>query len=162
MTDDGNHLLCSKKFFTADLEKGIENIRATFREKHQLNEDQHLIFFAAGNEVNEAQFCAEHVRRGIKEFLLKYSAPTSLSPKALPKENFVTVISMEQGSAGEKFMREFLRDNEWPCQVILVSDQDNEYIDAMCASDQGIVYDGQMCSAAAACHLPIQGVYNMR
>jgi hypothetical protein len=47
-----------------------------------------------GNEKAEAEFCVENVRRGIKEFLLKYSAPTSLAPKALPKENFVTIISL--------------------------------------------------------------------
>jgi len=26
----------------------------------------------------------ENLRKGVKEFLLKYSSPTSLSPKALP------------------------------------------------------------------------------
>jgi len=161
LSDDGNKLHVSKKYFTADLEKGIENIRTEFREKHQLNDDQHVIFFAPGNEKNEVVFCAEHVRKGIKEFLLKYSSPTSLSPKALPKENFVTVISLQQGSAGEAAMNQFLRENEWPSQVIMVSDQDNEHLDAMCAADQGLITNGQMCSSAAACHLPVKGIFNM-
>ena len=95
LSDSGNELNVSKKYFTADLEKGIENVRDQFREKHQLNDDQTVIFFAPGNERAEAEFCTENVRRGVKEFLLKYSAPTSLSPKALPKENFVTVISLQ-------------------------------------------------------------------
>ena len=55
------------------------------------------------NEKNEAEFTAENVRRGIKEFLLKYSAPTSMSPKALPLDNFVTVISLHENSPGEKY-----------------------------------------------------------
>jgi hypothetical protein len=43
--------------------------------------------------------------------LLKYSAPTSLSAKALPLENFVTVISLHSGSEGEKYVREYLKNN---------------------------------------------------
>lgn len=52
------------------------------------------MFFAPGNEANEAEFTLENTRRGIKEFLLKYSAPTSMSAKARPMDNFVTVISL--------------------------------------------------------------------
>jgi hypothetical protein len=70
-----------------------------------------LIFFAPGNEQSEAEFSTENTRRGIKEFLLKFSAPTSLSPKAHPLENFVTVISLHSGSEGEKYVREYLRNN---------------------------------------------------
>ena len=70
-----------------------------------------MIFFAPGNEQSEAEFSTENTRRGIKEFLLKFSAPTSLSPKALPLENFVTVISLHSGSEGEKYVREYLRNN---------------------------------------------------
>ena len=57
-----------------------------------------------------------------KEFLLKYSAPTSLSPKALPLDNFVTVISLQSGSKGESYVREYLRENQWHGKVIFVSD----------------------------------------
>lgn len=32
----------------------------------------------------------------------------------------------------------------------------------MCASDFGIIHDGQMISSAAACHLPTMNVFNMR
>ena len=70
-----------------------------------------MIFFAPGNEQSEAEFSTENTRRGIKEFLLKFSAPTSLSPKALPLENFVTVISLHSGSEGEKYVREYLKNN---------------------------------------------------
>ena len=85
---------------------------------------------------------------------MKYSAPTSLSPKATPMENFVTVISLHAGSEGERYIRDYMRENEWTGKVIFVSDIDNEHYDAMCAADQGIIYDGQMSSAAVACHLP--------
>ena len=95
-----------------------------------------------GNEVNEAEFCAENVRKGIKEFLLKYSAPTSLSPKARPVDNFVTVISTHTGSEGEKYIKEHIKENEWMGRVIFVNEQDNDHIDAMCAADTGIIYDG--------------------
>jgi hypothetical protein len=98
----------SKKYFAPDLEKGITVIRDEWRAKHQINDDQTVIFFAPGNEVNEAEFCVENARRGVKEFLLKYSAPTSLAPKAHPLENFVTVISLHSGSEGERYTREYL------------------------------------------------------
>jgi|MGYP000038021907 hypothetical protein len=56
----------------------------------------------------------ENLRKGVKEFLLKYSAPTSLSAKALPLDgNFVTIISTHKGSAGEKYVEEYLRNNQW-------------------------------------------------
>ena len=53
---------------------------------------------APGNEVEEATFSIESARRGVKEFLTKYSWPTSLSPTAPPLEEYVTVISLHKGS----------------------------------------------------------------
>lgn len=120
------------------------------------------MFFAPGNERKEAEFTTEAVRRGTKEFLLKYSAPTSLSAKARPLDNFITVISLHSGSEGEKYVRDYLRENQWYGKVIFVSNEDNEHLNAMCAADMGMIYDGQMCSAAAACHLPNMNLINMR
>jgi hypothetical protein len=37
----------------------------------------------------------DSVRRGIREFLLKYSSPTSLSPKAPGLDNYTTIISVQ-------------------------------------------------------------------
>lgn len=84
----------------------------------------------------------ESARRGVKEFLLKYSAPTSMSAKARPIADFTTVISLHQGSEGEKYVREYLAENPWHGQVIFVSNEDNAHLDAMCAADMGIIYDG--------------------
>jgi len=103
--------LTNNRHFSSELEKGIDGIRASFRQKHQIDDDATVIFFAPGNERNEAEFCTETVRRGVKEFLLKDSAPTSLSPKALPLSNFVTVISLHSGSEGEQYVREYLKSN---------------------------------------------------
>ena len=121
-----------------------------------------MIFVAPGNEVEEATFCAENIRKGMKEFLLKYSAPTSMSPKARPVDNFVTVISTHSGSPGEKYMQEFVKNSEWLGKVIFVSNDDNEHLNAICSSDIGIVYNGQMISSAAACHLPTMNLFEMR
>ena len=139
---DGSELHVNKKYFASDLEKAIEGIRGKWRDSQGIPDDAHVIFVAAGNEVNEAEFCAENVRKGIKEFLLKYSAPTSLSPKARPVDNFVTVISTHTGSEGEKYIKEHIKQNEWMGRVIFVNEQDNDHIDAMCAADTGIIYDG--------------------
>ncbi len=162
VNEDGSELHVSKRYFASDLEKGIEGIRQKWREANGISDDTHVIFVAAGNEQNEVEFSTENIRKGIKEFLLKYSAPTSLSPKARPVENFVTVISTHSGSDGERYIKEHVKDNEWMGKVIFVSDIDNGHLDAMCGSDSGIIYDGQMVSSAAACHLPTMNMINMR
>lgn len=98
--DKGDHLLVNKRYFAADCEKAVVKIREDFRAKHKIDHDTYSVFVAPGNEKNEVAFCLEHLRKGVKEFLLKYSAPTSLSPKALPIEKFVTVLSVHEGSEG--------------------------------------------------------------
>ena len=85
-----------------------------------------------------------------------------MSAKALPLNNFTTVISLHKGSEGEKAARAFLANNKWHGNVIFVSNENNEHISAMCASDMGIIYDGQMISSAAACHLPTMNLLKMR
>jgi hypothetical protein len=69
-----------------------------------------VIFFAPGNEVKEAEFCMENIRKGVKEFILKYSSPTSLSPKAPSADHYTTIISVHKGSEAEKYVRDFLQE----------------------------------------------------
>ena len=59
-------------------------------------------------------------------------------------------------------MRDSLENSEWKGRVIVVTDQDNEHFDGMCASNVGISYDGQMASAAAALHLPTMLLIDFR
>lgn len=101
-----------------------------------------MIFVAPGNENVEAEFSMANVQKGIKEFLLKYSAPTSLSPKAPTLDHFTTVISLHKGSEAEKYVRDYLKENEWYGRLIVVDNENNEHINAMAASDLGLVYDG--------------------
>lgn len=117
--------MVSQRYFAADLEKGIENIRVNFRKEHGISDSAQVIFYAPGNETVEAEFSADNVRKGIKEFLLKYSAPTSLSAKASPIDNFVTIISLQAGSEGERYIREYMRENSWTGKVIFVSNVDD-------------------------------------
>ena len=65
-----------------------------------------------------------------------------MSPKARPLDNFVTVISTHGGSAGEQYIKEYVREHGWTGKVMWVNNEDNEHINAMCASDFGIIYDG--------------------
>jgi len=158
-----DHVLVNQRYFAADVEKAVGGARATFRAKHGISSDAYAVFLAPGNEASEAEFCMENLRKGVKEFLLKYSAPTSLSANALPlQDNFVTVMSLHKGSDGEKWVKEYLQNNEWFGRLVLVSDENNEHYDAMAASDFGFVYDGQMVSAANALHLPVNCMVNMR
>lgn len=158
-----DYLLVNKRYFAVDVEKGVEKIRGDFRAKHHIKPEAYAIFVAPGNEASEAQFCMENLRKGVKEFLLKYSAPTSMSPKALPLEdNFVTIISTHKGSDGEKYVEDYLCDHGWHGKLIQVTNEGNAHYDAMAASDFGFVYDGQMVSAANALHLPVNCLMDMR
>ena len=94
---------------------------------------------------------------------MKYSAPTSLSPKALPLEgNFATVISIHAGSPGERIVQDYLKQNEWMGQLVTVTNKDNDHFNAMAASDFGFIYDGQMVSSANALHLPVHCMIDMK
>lgn len=108
------------------MEKAIESIKNQFRSKHNIKSDAHVIFIAPGNEKNEVEFCLENLRKGVKEFLLKYSSPTSLSPKALPLDgNFVTILSLHKGSDGEEYAKNYLRDHEWTGKLVIVTNENN-------------------------------------
>ena len=140
--DKGDHILVNKRYFAPDMEKGISKLREDFRATHKIDQDAYSIFIAPGTEKKEVQFCMENLRKGIKEFLLKYSAPTSLSPKALPLDKFVTVLSLHEGSEGEAWVQEYLAQNEWTGNLVIVNNTNNQHYDAMAASDFGFVYDG--------------------
>lgn len=157
-----NSLQLNEKWFAGDLDKAIQKIKASFRAKHQIDEDATVIFFAPGNEKNEATFCFESVRKGVEEFLYKYSSPSSLSPIAKPLDKFHTIISLEEGSASESYVKELLAERGWKGTYTLVSNHENEYLDAMASSDLGIMYDGQLIGSAVATHLPTMILLEMR
>lgn len=58
-------IFINKEYFAADLEKARDKVRADFRTKYNISEDSTLIFVAPGNEVNEAEFSMENVRKGV-------------------------------------------------------------------------------------------------
>ena len=70
------------------------NARKKFRKSKGIDEQTTVLFYNPGNTAEEVKFTFETVRKGIKEFFLKYSAPTSLSPIAKPLKYFHTVISL--------------------------------------------------------------------
>lgn len=145
------------------METATSQIRTRFREQNGIEQNAYSIFLAPGNEVNEVEFCMENLRKGVKEFLLKYSAPSSLSPKALPLESgFVTVLSLHAGSPGEAWVREYLNTQEWTGKLVIVTNEDNQHYDAMAASDFGFIHDGQMVSSANALNLPVNTMFHMR
>ena len=128
-------MFINKNYFATDLEQAIDKVRTDFRERHQIPSEGTVIFVAPGNEIKEAEFCLENVRRGVREFLLKYSAPTSLSPRAPPLDNYATVVSLHKGSPAEQYVRDFINSTEWLGKVIIVTNENNEHINAMAASD---------------------------
>lgn len=138
-----DYLLINKRYFASDMEKAIESMKNQFRSKHNIKSDAHVIFIAPGNEKSEVEFCLENLRKGVKEFLLKYSSPTSLSPKALPLDgNFVTVLSLHKGSDGEEYAKNYIRDHEWTGKLVIVTNEYNQHYDAMASSNFGFIYDG--------------------
>ena len=156
-----HRLFASKEYFAQEQEKGIQAMKKAFREKHGIPHDGTVVFFAPGNDFEEAEFSLEPVRLGIKEFILKYSSPTSLSARAPPASQFCTVISVHKGSHAEQLIRNHIEERDWQGRVILVDEQDDMEF-ALCGSDFGFIYDGQMVSRAAAAHLPTGILIKMR
>ena len=138
-----DHLLTNQRYFAADMERAVQNIRQDFRNDNKIDENAYSIFISPGNEKSEVEFCLENLRKGVKEFLLKYSSPTSLNAKALPLDgNFVTVISVHKGSEAEAHVRQYLQENEWTGRHIVVTNENGQHYDAMAASDFGFIFDG--------------------
>ena len=77
-------LMTNIRYHASQMETAIQVIRTKFRSSNGIDPKAYSIFIAPGNEKAEVEFCMENLRKGVKEFLLKYSSPTSLSPKALP------------------------------------------------------------------------------
>ena len=104
-------ILVNKRYFSSDMEKALGQIRTEFRVENHIDEKAYSIFISPGNEKSEVEFCLENLRKGVKEFLLKYSAPTSLSHKAKALENFVTIISVQDGTEAETFVKQYISEN---------------------------------------------------
>ena len=75
----------------------VTKIRKEFREKNQIPEDGVLLFVNPGNDKAEAEFCLNECKMGVEEFARKYFSPTSLEPRALPKEHLVTFLPIKKG-----------------------------------------------------------------
>ena len=74
----------------------------------------------------------------------------------------MTVLSLQEGSEGEKYVKQYLKEQEWFGRLVIVSEKDNQHFDAMAASDYGFIYDGQMVSSANVLHLPTSCLIKMR
>eukprot|EP00826_Nyctotherus_ovalis_P050039 TRINITY_DN6093_c0_g1_i19.p1 TRINITY_DN6093_c0_g1~~TRINITY_DN6093_c0_g1_i19.p1 ORF type:complete len:286 (-),score=75.05 TRINITY_DN6093_c0_g1_i19:691-1548(-) len=77
-------------------ERIVSRVRQEFREKNAVPEDGVLVFVNPGNEKREAEFCLEECRRGVEEFRRKYFSPTSLEPRAMPRENLITYMPIQK------------------------------------------------------------------
>lgn len=148
-----NSILASREHSMEDFEKARSKISEEFRNKHNIKPDHTVVFLAPGDTVQENEYTLEAFRRGYNEFILKNSYPSSLSHYAPPKSNFRLVVSVSKGTKSEEYVRKFFKDFGTETDLIIVTNEDNEHFDAICASDFGIVYNGQMVSSAAALHL---------
>jgi hypothetical protein len=156
-----NSLLASREHSMDDFEKARIKIGEQFRQKHNIQQDHTVVFLAPGDTIEENEYTLEAFRRGFNEFILKNSYPTSLSNYAPPKGNFKLVVSLHKGTQSEKYIRKFLEENQYETDVIIVTNEGNEHYDSICASDFGVVYNGQMVNAAACLHLNFFTMQNM-
>lgn len=156
-----NSVLASRDHSYDHIEKARVKVGEMFRDKHGLSSDATLVFLSPGDTVEENEYTMEPFRRGYNEFILKNSYPTSLSHYAPPKNMFKLVISVHKGTQSEETVRNFLKENQFETDVIVVTNEDNEHFDAICASDFGVVYNGQMVSSAATLHLNFFTMQNM-
>eukprot|EP00831_Metopus_contortus_P022305 TRINITY_DN2017_c0_g1_i5.p2 TRINITY_DN2017_c0_g1~~TRINITY_DN2017_c0_g1_i5.p2 ORF type:complete len:354 (+),score=29.89 TRINITY_DN2017_c0_g1_i5:498-1559(+) len=155
-------LYVNRPRFCYQTEQLILKRREKFRDIYKIPQDAILLFHSPGNEIEEAAFCLDEIRRGVEEFKLKYFAPSSLEPRALPNSYLYTVLSIQKGSSSEEYIKQQLKEKGWPCQLIVLESKNQEHIDAMCASDYGLIHDGELIGEAAVCHLPTMILFDMR
>lgn len=74
---------------------------------------------------------------------------------------FKLIVSVHKGTDSEKHIKEFIKGSKFETETILVDNENDQHYSAMCASDFGFVYNGQMLSAAAALHLNVQTMQDM-
>jgi hypothetical protein len=156
-----NSILASRNHTFDDIEKARLKLRDEFRNKHNLDNDVTVVFLAPGNTIGENTYTLDSFRKAYNEFILRHSYPTSLSHYAATKDMFKIVISVHQDTESEAFVRNFINTSEFLTDVIVVTNKDNEHFDAMCASDFGAVYNGQLLSSAATLHLNCITMQNM-
>lgn len=156
-----NSLLASRDHIFDDIEKARVKIAQEFRNKHNIDTDATVVFFAPGNTIKENEYCLEAFRKGYNEFVLRHSYPSSISHYAPPRDMFKIIVSVQKGTESEQYVRNFLKESEFLTDVIVVSNENNEHFDAMCASDFGTVYNGQLVSSAAVLHLNCFTMQNM-
>ena len=93
--DELQKTLANKRYFATEMERGIESLRETFRTENNIDPNAHVIFLSPGNERSEAEFCMETLRKGVKEFLLKYSME-GLKQRIEKDEKFIVYDTMKK------------------------------------------------------------------
>ena len=156
-----NSILISRFNSLFDIETARKNVADKFKEKHNIDKNATLVFFAPGNTEGENEYSLDSFRKGYNEFLYKYTSPGSLSRGAPSKDMFKLVVSVHSNTDSAIYVREYIKNNKFESQVIIVSDENNEHYDAMCASEFGFVYNGQMLSSAVSLHLNVQTMQDM-
>ena len=154
-------ILLSRFHSYEDIEEAREILSSKFREKYDIKEEDTCIFFAPGDTIGENEYTLEEFRKGFNEFIFKYSYPSSIIQYAPKRSAFKLIVSLHKGTESEKYVKDFINSNEFATQLIVVTNEDNEHYSAMCASDYGFVYNGQMVSSAASLHLNFMTMQDM-
>jgi len=154
-------IIVSRHNHLNDIENARLNISEKFKEKKNIDRNATCVFFAPGNTIGETEYSLEDFRKGYNEFINKYTYPSSILTNAPPKDMFKLIVSVEKGSDCEVKIREFIQGSKYESEVIIVDNSNNEHYEAMCASEFGFVYNGQMLSSAVALHLNVITMQDM-
>lgn len=157
-------ILLSRDHALFDIEHAREKVSSEFRRKYQIDEEATVVFFSPGDTISENDYTLEEFRKGYNEFIYKYSSPSSIIPYSPSRSNFKLIVSLHKNTSSEGYVKDYLASskNNFLTEVIIVTnDENNSHFKAMCASDFGFVYNGQMVSSAAALHLPINTMQDM-
>lgn len=154
-------IIISRENSLYDIETAKTKVGDNFREKYNIQKNATVIFFAPGNTIGESEYSLEDFRKGYNEFISKYSYPSSLSTNAPSKDLFKLIVSVQKDSENEKEIRDFISGAHFESNVQIVTDEHNQHFEAICASDFGFVYNGQLLSAAVALHLNVITMQNM-
>lgn len=154
-------IIISRQNHLNDVENARLKISEKFKEKKGINKNATCIFFAPGNTIGECDYSLEDFRKGYNEFILKYTYPSALSTNAPPKEYFKLIVSVDKNTDTATKIKDFIQGNRYETEVIIVDNSENEHYEAMCASEFGFVYNGQMLSSAVTLHLNVNTMQDM-
>lgn len=140
---DKETILISKEYNSSILDSLLEEERARFRQKNNLDEGATVFYGLPGNTEAEIKWAVPLIHGTVSAFLKKYSQYDA--------SNFAVVVTSYPQH--EHLIESEISKKSWPCKLIVAKTPEEKY-SALAGSDMGVVANGDAAAECAAYHLP--------